>query len=211
MFGRETTGGWTLTEGRFLNNREVEALRACAHQRMEASGWRKRSKVLEWITVEVALNTGLRVSEIAQLCCGDIWMREGGGSLLVRKGKGGRRRLVRFGAELSRSLLEYMAWKEARREQTDETAPLILSSHTGGAVTVRALQMMFARVTKQAGVVGHRFHDLRHTYASYLYHASGNNLRMVQKQLVHQSIRTTEIYADVLDGETEKAVNALYR
>ena len=59
--------------------------------------------------------------------------------------------------------------------------------------------------------MGHRFHDLRHTYASYLYHASGNNLRMVQKQLGHQSIRTTEVYADVLDGETEKAVNALYR
>jgi len=211
MFGREATGQWTLTENRFLNSREVEALRACARQRMVASGWGKRSKVLEWITLEIALNTGLRVSEIAKLCCGDIWMREGGGSFLVRNGKGGRRRVVRFGVELSISLREYMAWKEARREQTNETAPLILSSHTGGAVTVRALQMMFARVTKQAGVTGHRFHDLRHTYASYLYHASGNNLRMVQKQLGHQSIRTTEVYADVLDGETEKAVNALYR
>lgn len=89
-------------------------------------------------------------------------LREGGGSLLVRNGKGGKRRLVRFGAELSRSLLDYMAWKEACHEQTDETAPLIISSHTGGAVTVRALQMMFARIAKQAGVVGHRFHDLRH-------------------------------------------------
>ncbi len=58
---------------------------------------------------------------------------------------------------------------------------------------------------------GHRFHDLPHTYASYLYRASGNNLRMVQTQLGHQSIRTTEIHADVLDGETEKAVNPLYR
>jgi integrase len=74
MFGRETAGGWTLTENRFLNAKEVEALRACARQRVKASGWLRRSKVLEWITVEIALNTGLRVSEIAQLCCGDIWM-----------------------------------------------------------------------------------------------------------------------------------------
>ena len=166
--------------------------------------------MLEWITIEIALETGLRISEIAGLACGDLWLRADGGSALVRRGKGGRSRVVKFGARLSRSLGEYLDWKDAREGQRDTDAPLIRSSQTGKAVTTRGLRKMFARVAEQAGVVGHRFHDLRHTYASYLYRASGNNLRMVQKQLGHASIRTTEVYADVLDGETEKAVNALY-
>ena len=70
---------------------------------------------------------------------------------------------------------------------------------------------MFARVCGAAGVVGHRFHDTRHTFAAELYRASGHNLRMVQTQLGRASVRTTEVYAHVLDGETERAVNALYR
>lgn len=208
--GEREGGEWTLTESRFLSGEQVEGLRACARERVVSCGWSKRSAVHEWITIELALNTGLRVSEIAGLACGDVWRGDDGGSLLVRRGKGGRTRLVKFSAQLSGALAEFLAWKEAREDPTDADAPLILSLNTGRAVTTRALQKMFARVAGRARVLGHRFHDLRHTYASHLYRASANNLRLVQKQLGHASVRTTEIYADVLDGEAEKAVNALY-
>jgi site-specific recombinase XerD len=139
-----------------------------------------------------------------------VWLRADGGSLLVRRGKGGRTRLVKFGAQLSVALKEFVAWKETRDEPRDAVAPLILSANTGRAVTTRALQKMFARVAGTASIQGHRFHDLRHTYASHLYRASGNNLRLVQKQLGHASVKTTEIYAHVLDDDAEKAVSALY-
>jgi site-specific recombinase XerD len=206
----ETPRGWVLTENRFLTHDQVQALRTCARPKAEGPGWRRRSHVHEWITVEVALLAGLRVSEIAALQCGDVWPRPEGGSLIVRRGKGGKARLVKFGGELSQALRRYLAWKGRRSEPLGQRDPLILSAHTGRAMTTRALQKMFARVATRAGVSGHRFHDLRHTYASYLYRSSGNNLRLVQKQLGHASVRTTEIYADVLDGEAEKAVNALY-
>ena len=66
---------------------------------------------------------------------------------------------------------------------------------------------------KHADAVGipKRFsiHSCRHTYASLLYRASDFNLRLVQKQLGHRSIQTTQIYADVLNEDAVIAVERL--
>lgn len=203
-------GGWVVSEARFLSDDQVAALRATALRRAESSGWSRRSAVKEWIVLEIALGTGLRLSEIAGLACGDLSIRPDGGSLVVRRGKGGKARLVKFGAELARNLERFLHWKSRQDEPSGPQDVLIASPCRADGTSPRALQKMFARVAGAAGVRGHRFHDLRHTHASYLYRASGHNLRLVQKQLGHSSVATTQVYADVLDDETEKAVNALY-
>ena len=41
-------------------------------------------------------------------------------------------------------------------------------------------------------------HCARHTNATLMFQASNSNLRMVQKQLGHSRITTTQIYADVM-------------
>jgi len=45
----------------------------------------------------------------------------------------------------------------------------------------------------------------------HLYKASSYNFRLVQKQLGHASIRTTEVYADVMEPDVEYALERLYR
>ena len=77
-------------------------------------------------------------------------------------------------------------------------------------MTVRALQKAFERVCEGAGVTNHSVHHCRHTYASELLRSSGANLRLVQKQLGHSKITTTQVYADVFDEEMDKAVENLY-
>lgn len=206
----KTNRGWVLSESRFLTLRDVEALRARTYENLQKSAWKRRSKVREWIALEIALLSGLRVGEIADLTCGDLFLTSGGGSLLIRNGKGGKQRVVKIGSELAGGLMEFLDWKRRMGEPAEETASLIRAPSTGGHLTTRAFQKMFHRVAEQAGIIGHRFHDTRHTFASFLYRASGNNLRLVQKQLGHASVRTTEVYADVFDDEAEKAVNALY-
>ena len=195
---------------RYLNLAEVEALRAVVLARAERRRWENPSSVREWIVMEIALGTGLRVAEIASLACGDLHMDRAGGYCHVRRGKGGRSRLVRFGRDLKTSIERYLDWKRSRGDSVEESAPLFPSKATGRALTPRALQKMFYRVAKEAGIEGHSFHHLRHSFATHLYQASGNNLRLVQKQLGHASIKTTQIYADVLDVEAVKAVNRLY-
>jgi len=40
---------------------------------------------------------------------------------------------------------------------------------------------------------------------------SGYNLRLVQKQLGHSSIHTTEVYADVMEPDIQDALRELYK
>jgi len=146
------------------------------------------------------------------LDCGDIFIRDGICSLLVRNGKCGKRRLVRFGESLKEHLNKYMSWKQDVGEPTGPSAPLLLSSNTGHHLTTRAIQKAFKRTAAKAGLSAHySIHCLRHTYACQLYKASGYNLRLVQKQLGHSSIHTTEVYADVMEPDIEDALRKLYR
>ena len=55
----------------------------------------------------------------------------------------------------------------------------------------------------------YHFHTLRHTYATRLYKSSNNNLRLVQRQLGHVSVATTQVYADIMDEDVDKALEKL--
>jgi integrase len=59
-----------------------------------------------------------------------------------------------------------------------------------------------SRAFARAGLVGARFHDLRHTFASWLLEASGD-LRMVKDALGHAEIETTMRYAHLVSGRQE--------
>jgi site-specific recombinase XerD len=78
-------------------------------------------------------------------------------------------------------------------------------------MTTRAIEKAFKRTAARAGLSSYySIHCLRHTYACQLHKAGGYNLRLVQKQLGHSSIRTTEVYADVMEPDTQKTLERLY-
>lgn len=63
-----------------------------------------------------------------------------------------------------------------------------------------------------AGLEGcYSIHCLRHTYGSHLYIASNHNLRLVQEQLGHSSIRITEVYASLMNTEIKASLEKLYK
>jgi integrase len=61
------------------------------------------------------------------------------------------------------------------------------------------------QMQKRSGVVGFRFHDFRHDLATKLLRETGN-LKLVQRALNHQDIKTTTRYAHVLDTEVADAM-----
>ncbi|MEK7449400.1 MAG: tyrosine-type recombinase/integrase, partial [Planctomycetota bacterium] len=196
-----------LDEGKFLIRGEVGRLIRVCKRRAKS----RKAGVRDWLIIHLALSTGLRVHEITDLKCGDILIANERASLIVRNGKGGKRRIVRFNGEFKKHLKDYLAWKKANNEGINPEDPLIKSSNTGGHLSKRAVQRAFERCSKMAGIdTKHCFHHLRHTYASHLYKASDYNLRMVQKQLGHSSIKTTQVYADVFDEELDRALERLY-
>jgi integrase len=75
-------------------------------------------------------------------------------------------------------------------------------------ITYAGLESYWRRLRRRAGVVGFRFHDYRHDFATKLLRITGN-MRVVQKALHHASIKTTERYAHVLDSEVADAMEAV--
>lgn len=202
---------WILDEGKFLTKKEVGKLKDVIEKRKEEA-LRKRTKtaVRDWIVINLALFTGLRVKEIADLRHEDLIIDNGNSSLIVRNGKNGKPRHIKYGSRLRKYLLEYLDWKRDVEEPCEANNPLIISSNTRKAMTTRGIQKIFERSARRAGIEGHSIHHLRHTYASHLYKASKYNLRLVQKQLGHSSIKITEVYADVLKPDLHRAVSNLY-
>jgi len=79
-------------------------------------------------------------------------------------------------------------------------------------MTTSAIQKVVKKAMKFAGLPpNYSVHSLRHTYATLLYRASGNNLRLVQQQLGHSSVQTTTVYANVMNEDVEKAVNGIIK
>ena len=66
----------------------------------------------------------------------------------------------------------------------------------------------FRTALKRAGIKDFRFHDLRHTSASYLI-MRGASLKSVQQQLGHTTLKMTERYAHLSDQFQREEVNRL--
>lgn len=203
---------WVLDRSKFLLPQEVkELLKTARKLAEEALLYDHKAPVRDYFVIHLALATGLRVTEIAQLNCGDFFVDDRTSSLIVRNGKGSKKRLVRFNSEFRQHYEDYLHWKQAGEEPVRPGDPLLRSSHTGGHMTSRAIEKVFKRVAARAGLPGYySIHCLRHTYACQLYKASGYNLRLVQKQLGHSNSHTTEVYADVMNPDITKSLEKLY-
>ena len=203
---------WVLDPGKFLSRGEVSSLLETARKRADVAHARgNKVAVRDYFVVDLALSTGLRVAEIADLKCKDIFLRDRFCALLVRNGKGGKKRLVRFNGAFKRHYEKFILWKQNVGESTGLSDPLLLSSNSGDHMTTRALEKAFKRTAARASLPSrYSIHCLRHTYACELYKASGYNLRLVQKQLGHSHIGTTQVYADVVEPDMQRALERLY-
>lgn len=203
---------WVLEPDKFLSKDEASRLlHICKHRRDTAKLMGNKTAVRDYFVIHLALTTGLRVMEIAALKCSDIFLDDRLCSVLVRKGKGSKKRLVYFTGPFRKHCREYLRWKQQVGESVEQEAPLIISTNTRTHMTTRALQKSFKRCATKAQLnPTYSIHCLRHTYACFLLKASNWNLRLVQKQLGHVRLSTTQVYADVMMPDVKKALDKLY-
>lgn len=132
---------------------------------------------------------GLRISEALGLSGGD---RPIGATLRVR-GKGGKERLVPMLA-IVRDMIERYA--RLCPFALDADGPLFRGAR-GGALSPRIVQALMERVRVRLGLPDSATpHALRHAFATHLL-AHGADLRAIQDLLGHDSLATTQRYADV--------------
>lgn len=194
-------GTWTLTPAKFLTPDEVRLLRKTLSDAATLAKARGvQCAVRDQLIIELALGTGLRVSEISNLKVDDLYLKKGQNSLHVRNGKGGKARIVQFSPGLKNLIQAYLGYRKSGSDY-------LFLSQRNPRMTPSAIQQTFKRWAAKAGLPRrYSIHCLRHTYATRLHKASGYNLRLVQKQLGHSSVSTTQVYADVLSEDVEKAL-----
>ena len=194
---------WILTFDKFMSEDEVKALR----KTLEAAVIIAKSKahqgpVRDACIIELALGTGLRVSEISALRRDEIDLKRGGNSLLVSHGKGNRLREVKFSSSLKTLIQDYLDYR-------DSDSPYLFPSVRQEFMTSTAIQKVFKKWAKRSGLPArYSIHSCRHYYSSALLRVS-KNLRLVQQQLGHSNPQTTTVYAFSLDEEITEAVEKL--
>ena len=195
---------WIITPDKYLTPEEVKQLRKTCHDAaLLAKAKGVQAPVRDSLIIELALGTGLRVSEISNLKVEDLHLKKGQNSLLVNKGKGGKSRVVVFGPRLKKQILEFLDYRV-----TDSA--YLFPSQRGEQMTRSGIQQVFKKFTKKADLPSrYSIHALRHTYATNIYKSSGYNLRLVQQQLGHSSPTTTSVYSAVLNPDLDQAVNRL--
>ncbi|MHC4477383.1 MAG: tyrosine-type recombinase/integrase [Planctomycetota bacterium] len=120
---------WVLDPGKFLTSEEATRLLETTRKRAAAALAKgNKAAVRHYFVVDLALSTGLRVMEISQLKCGDIFLRGPTCMLLVRNGKGGKKRQVRFNGAFRRHFEEYICWKRTVGEPTEPGSRLVCRS-----------------------------------------------------------------------------------
>jgi site-specific recombinase XerD len=79
-----------------------------------------------------------------------------------------------------------------------QDGPLIVSrpgtKGRGNGLSKVQLWKMVHLWAKRCGIRDFRFHDLRHTFATFAMVADNSNLRVVQDLLRHRSVTSTQIY-----------------
>lgn len=150
--------------------------------------------------LELMYATGLRVSEVAQLKLGDVYLGEG---FLRVFGKGGKERIVPFN-DISRDCLrEYL--EQSRPALVKQAGPeQVFVNYNGETFSRQGLWKMIKAHGLRVGLASRLTpHVLRHSFATHLVE-KGADLRSVQMLLGHSSITTTEIYTHMAKDQVRK-------
>jgi site-specific recombinase XerD len=181
----------------FLSREETAALL----QAPDATTWLGRR---DQLLLQVAVQTGLRNSELIRLRRQDVQL--GSGAPIKCLGKGRKTRCTPLRAELAASLSDWIA------EQPPEPTTPVFPTTKGNAMSSDALERLVGRHLKAAAKTCPSLrkkrvtpHTLRHTLAMNLLQ-SGVDITVIALWLGHESIETTQTYLHADMAMKEKAL-----
>lgn len=194
-----------IDRNKYMDMKEVKQLRTVTEAREITDLKAGRiGGVRAWMLVDLALSTGLRVSEMAALKIKDIDLKRSCLSVARLKRKKRTKETLALGKDIALHLKEYIADMDLKK------GSLFVGSR--GPLSAQGLQRIWKRSVKLAGLPKElSIHSARHTIAVHLLKKTGN-LRQVQKQLGHASPATTaNMYADISFEDMQNGVTGLYQ
>lgn len=175
----------------------------------------------------VALNTGMRLSEILGLRWSRVDFKKGtirvDAQLLVKRGADSVRELGLPKNSRPRTFIAAPAVMECLRgverrqkEWRLQAGPvwsnpldLVFTNEMGEDMPHATVEHRFSRVLASAGIEGHRFHDLRHTFTVESIRA-GVDVKTLSANLGHSSVAfTLDVYGHVTKDMQQEAADRL--
>lgn len=174
---------------RFLDDQERESLLiAC----------REVNRRFLYPIVVLALSTGARRSEILNLKWSDVDIKRS--IITLHETKNGERRILPLAGKALKEV-------EQLSNQCDFISEYVFPSPTDPHKPWQ-FQSSWNSVVKKAGLVDFRFHDLRHSAASYLA-MSGASLAEISEVLGHKTLAMVKRYAHLSEAHTASVVERM--
>ncbi|MFC2157551.1 tyrosine-type recombinase/integrase [Acidobacteriota bacterium] len=167
---------------RYLRIEEIEVLvQACANH-------------IKPIVI-IAVNTGMRKGEILKLRwdCVDLRNR----NVVILNSKNNESRIIPINKTL---------YNEFERLCGKKRGEYVFANPDGQPYG--DIKKGFTGAVRRAGIEDFRFHDLRHTFASYLV-MSGVDLRTVQQLLGHKDLKMTMRYSQLSSKHVQESIERL--
>ena len=150
------------------------------------------------LIISMLYSSGMRVSELVNLKVEELNLSERTG--WIRRGKGGKDRLMTISSSLAEELGDYLKLK-------GKDNAYVFSKNK--ALTTRNIQKIIKGTRERAGINKRVTpHTLRHSFATHLLE-QGNDIRLIQVLLGHTNISTTQIYTHVSTEDLKKIKNPL--
>jgi site-specific recombinase XerD len=165
-----------------LTPKEIESLmRQCS--RRAPTGIRNRA------LIAVCWRCGLRIGEALALAVKDF--EPDAGTLVVQRGKGGKRRVVGVDAG---TVAVVSRWLELRGRRRNPTGGPLFCTLAGRPLDQSYVRHLLPRLARKANIERRvHAHGLRHAFAVDMVR-SGAPLYVVRDALGHASIATTQVY-----------------
>jgi len=173
---------------RILSKMEYRALRDAAKEDIRTSA-----------IIELLLQTGITISELADIKLEHLDMTKEPGSLFIPKKNAKESRTIPLNKAAMESVKKYI---EKERPEIERAEHLFITK-TGKALLVRNIRSTIERFYKAAGVENAKVNDLRHTFVAH-HLAQGTSMLQVSKIAGHKRISTTERYLQYIDKEVDE-------
>jgi integrase/recombinase XerC len=160
----------------------------------------------DYALLQIMLQAGLRVGEVATLRVDDVELHERSGKARIRAGKGGKERSVPLNATVRKALDSYLTVRPAVTG-VDQ----FFVSQKGRAMTVRAIEGVVEECARRAGLEVERItaHMLRHTFAARFLEAHSGQLVELAALLGHADLNTTALYTQPSFADVAAKLEAL--
>lgn len=143
--------------------------------------------------LEVLYGSGLRVSELAEICFQDI---DFDNNMIRITGKGQKDRITPLTPASTLAIQTYCSARNAQLPGQKNEQHIFLN-HLGTPLSTRSIARLIEKYSRQlAMMMNITPHQFRHSFATHLLN-NGADIRAVQEMLGHASLATTQIYTRI--------------